>query len=174
MTWKTGYIQIYTGDGKGKTTAALGLSLRAAGAGGRVFIAQFLKSGDYSEIEALACHADRIRVEQFGLGRFIKGKPTAEDVSAARQGLAAVRQALAGEEYDMVVMDEGNVAAMVGLFSPDDLLALMAQKPEGVELVITGRGADPRVIDKADLVTEMKALKHYYQAGVAARVGIEK
>jgi len=174
MTLTTGCIQIYTGDGKGKTTAALGLALRSAGAGLRVFIAQFIKSGDYSEIKALACHADLIRVEQFGLGRFIKGKPTAEDVSAARAGLASVRGALAGGDCDVVIMDEGNVAAMVGLFSHDDLLALMDLKPEGVELVITGRGADPRVIEKADLVTEMKAVKHYYEAGVAARVGIEK
>ncbi|PID40921.1 MAG: cob(I)yrinic acid a,c-diamide adenosyltransferase [Proteobacteria bacterium] len=174
MTLTTGYIQIYTGNGKGKTTAALGLALRAAGAGLRVFIAQFIKSGDYSEIQALANHTNHIRVEQFGLGRFIKGKPTAEDVAAAREGLASVREALVGGACDVVIMDEGNVAAMVGLFSPDDLLALMEIKPEGVELVITGRGADQRVIARADLVTEMKAVKHYYEAGVAARVGIEK
>jgi cob(I)alamin adenosyltransferase len=174
MTLTTGYIQVYTGDGKGKTTAALGLALRAAGAGLQVFIAQFIKSGDYSEIKALTVHADRIRVEQFGLGRFIKGKPTAQDVSTAQKGLKAVRDALDGGEYDLVIMDEGNVAAACGLFAAEDLLALMERKPHAVELVITGRGADRRVIDNADLVTEMKAVKHYYEAGVAARVGIEK
>jgi cob(I)alamin adenosyltransferase len=174
MTFTTGYTQIYTGDGKGKTTAALGLSLRAAGAGLKVYIAQFIKSGDYSEIKALARFADQITVEQFGLGRFIKGKPSPEDVAAAGKGLAAVRNALKSGEYQVVIMEEGNVAALCGLFPVDEILEIMSQKPGDVELVVTGRGADPRVIDRADLVTEMKAVKHYYQAGVAARVGIEK
>ncbi|BBO72293.1 cob(I)alamin adenosyltransferase/cobinamide ATP-dependent adenosyltransferase [Desulfosarcina alkanivorans] len=174
MAFKNGYTQIYTGDGKGKTTASLGLALRAAGAGLKVYIAQFIKSGDYSEIRALARFADRITVEQFGLGRFIKGKPAPEDVAAAQKGLAAVRSALASGRYKVVIMEEGNVAALCGLFPVDAILEIMAQKPGDVELVVTGRGADARVIDRADLVTEMKAVKHYYQAGVAARTGIEK
>ena len=174
MAFKNGYIQIYTGDGKGKTTAALGLALRAAGAGLNVYIAQFIKSGDYSEIKALARYADLITVQQFGLGRFIKGKPSPEDVVAARKGLASIRSALTADHYQVVIMEEGNVAAMCGLFPVDEILAIMSEKPGNVELIITGRGADPRVIDKADLVTEMKAVKHYYQAGVPARVGIEK
>jgi cob(I)alamin adenosyltransferase len=174
MTFTAGYTQIYTGDGKGKTTAALGLSLRAAGAGLKVYIAQFIKSGDYSEIKALARFADQITVEQFGLGRFIKGKPSPEDVAAAGKGLAAVRNALKSGQYQVVIMEEGNVAALCGLFPVDEILEIISQKPGDVELVVTGRGADPRVIDRADLVTEMKAVKHYYQAGVAARVGIEK
>jgi cob(I)alamin adenosyltransferase len=174
MTFTTGYTQIYTGDGKGKTTAALGLSLRAAGAGLKVYIAQFIKSGDYSEIKALARFADQITVEQFGLGRFIKGKPSPEDVAAAGKGLAAVRNALKSGQYQVVILEEGNVAALCGLFPVDEILEIISQKPGDVELVVTGRGADPRVIDRADLVTEMKAVKHYYQAGVAARVGIEK
>ncbi len=169
-----GYIQVYTGDGKGKTTAALGLSLRAAGAGLSVYIAQFIKSGEYSEIKALSRLADRITVEQFGRGRFIKGKPSAEDMAAAQKGLKAIRSALTSGLYRVVIMEEGNVAAMCGLFPVEAILAIMAQKPGDVELVITGRGADARVIDKADLVTEMRAVKHYYQAGVAARTGIEK
>lgn len=172
--FKNGYIQVYTGDGKGKTTAALGLALRAAGAGLNVYIAQFIKSGDYSEIKALSRLADRITVKQFGLGRFIKGKPSTEDLAAAQRGLEAIRAAIASGNYQVVIMEEGNVAAMCGLFPVDEILALMAQKPGDVELVITGRGADARVIDKADLVTEMKAVKHYFQDGVAARVGIEK
>ncbi len=174
MAFKNGYIQVYTGDGKGKTTAALGLALRAAGAGLKVYIAQFIKSGNTSEIKALLRLADSITVEQFGLGRFIKGKPSPEDVAAARKGLQAIHSALSSGDYQLVIMEEGNVAAMCGLFPVDEILAIMAQKPGDVELVVTGRGADPRVVDKADLVTEMKAVKHYYQAGVPARTGIEK
>ena len=174
MTFTTGYTQIYTGDGKGKTTASLGLALRAAGAGLKVYIAQFIKSSDYSEIRALARYDDCITVEQFGMGRFIKGQPAPEDVSAARKGLQAVRNVLESGIYQVVIMEEGNVAAACGLFGVEEILAIIDQKPGHVELVITGRGANPRVIEKADLVTEMKAVKHYYQAGVAARVGIEK
>jgi len=174
MTFDTGYTQIYTGDGKGKTTAALGLALRAAGAGLKVYIAQFIKSGDYSEIKALARYADQIVVEQFGLGRFIKGRSAPEDVAAAQKGLQAVREALDSGDYQVVIMEEGNVATSCGLFPVDEILAIMDHKPDRVELVVTGRGADARVIAKADLVTEMKAVKHYYQAGVAARIGIEK
>ncbi|MBR9986031.1 MAG: cob(I)yrinic acid a,c-diamide adenosyltransferase [Desulfosarcina sp.] len=174
MTFTTGYTQIYTGDGKGKTTAALGLALRAAGAGLKVYIAQFIKSGDYSEIKALSRLVDHITVEQFGLGRFIKGKPSPEDRAAGQKGLEAIRRALISGNYQVVIMEEGNVAAMCGLFPVEEILAIMTQKPGDVELVITGRGADPRVIDKADLVTEMKAVKHYYRDGIAARTGIEK
>ena len=171
---KHGYIQVYTGNGKGKTTAALGLALRAAGAGLKVFIAQFMKTGDYSEIQALRHYATHITVEQFGLGRFIKGEPSTADISAAQSGLDAVRRALTGGKYQIVIMDEGNVAASLGLIAVEDLLSAMTMKPETVELVITGRGADLRVVAKADLVTEMNAVKHYYQAGVPARTGIEK
>lgn len=174
MVFKKGYIQVYTGDGKGKTTAALGLALRAAGAGMNVYIAQFIKSGDYSEIKALSRFADRITVQQFGTGRFIKGRPSPEDVVAAQQGLRAIRKALTDGRYQMVIMEEGNVAAMCGLFPVEAILAIMSEKPGDVELVITGRGADARVIDKADLVTEMKTVKHYYHNGVMARIGIEK
>jgi cob(I)alamin adenosyltransferase len=174
MAFENGYIQVYTGDGKGKTTAALGLALRAAGAGLNVYVAQFIKSGDYSEIKALSRLADRITVEQFGLGRFIKGKPTSEDAAAAQKGLTAIRNALTSGDFQVVIMEEGNVAAVCGLFPVEEMLEIMTLKPADVELVITGRGADPRVVDRADLVTEMKAVKHYYQAGVAARVGIEK
>jgi cob(I)alamin adenosyltransferase len=169
-----GYVQVYTGDGKGKTTAALGLSLRAAGAGLKVFIAQFIKMGDYSEIKALERFSDLIRVEQFGLGRFIKGKPSIEDIEAAKKGLEKVHAVLMDAQHDVVIMEEANVAVMCGLFSADDILGLIAIKPETVELIITGRGADPRIVEKADLVTEMKCIKHYYEQGIQARTGIEK
>jgi len=171
---KKGYLQVYTGDGKGKTTAAIGLAVRAAGAGLRVYIAQFLKKGDYSEIKALKRFDDFISIEQFGSGRFVKGEPSPEEVAAAGEGLRKVRQALTSGEYDVVVMEEGNVAVSCGLFSLDDLLETAAIRPQTVELIVTGRGADPQIIDMADLVTEMKAVKHYYTKGVAARTGIEK
>jgi cob(I)alamin adenosyltransferase len=169
-----GYVQIYTGNGKGKTTAALGLSLRAAGAGLKVFIAQFLKQGDYSEIKALERFSDLISIQQYGLGRFVKGQPTAEEIEAARKGLEDVNAAMLSGEYDVIIVEEGNVAAACGLFAVQQLLDLIAKKPDNLELVITGRGAAPEVIAQADLVTEMKAIKHYYEKGVAARVGIEK
>lgn len=169
-----GYVQVYTGDGKGKTTAALGLSIRAAGAGLNVYIAQFIKMGDYSEIKALQRFSDVITVEQFGLGRFIKGRPSGEDIEAAAKGLEKVRAILTAGRHPVVILEEANVAIMCGLFSVDDILKLIAIKPETVELVITGRGAAPEIIEKADLVTEMKCVKHYYDQGVQARTGIEK
>lgn len=169
-----GYIQVYTGDGKGKTTAALGLAIRAAGAKLRVFIAQFIKMGEYSEIKALKRLEDLITVEQFGRGRFIQGPPAAEDIKAAQTGLEKIKKALFSNEYDVVIMEEGNVAVKLGLLSIQDILDIMTQKPENVELIITGRDADPRIIEQADLVTEMKEIKHYFQKGVSARLGIEK
>ena len=169
-----GYVQVYTGDGKGKTTASLGLSLRAAGAGLRVYIAQFIKSGDYSEIKALKRFDDLITVEQFGLGRFIKGRPSDADIQAAAAGIEKLKQVFAERRHDVVIVEEGNTAAACGVFSVETLLDLIKIRPESVELVITGRGADPEVIAQADLVTEMQAVKHYYEQGVVARVGIEK
>jgi len=169
-----GYVQVYTGDGKGKTTAAIGLSIRAAGAGLKVFIAQFIKMGDYSEIKALKRFSDVISVEQFGLGRFIRGKPSPEDIEAAQKGLEKVKSILTSGQYNIVVLEEANVAVTCELFSVQELLDLIDAKPDGVELVITGRGAARPIIERADLVTEMKAIKHYVQKGVAARAGIEK
>ena len=169
-----GYIQVYTGNGKGKTTAALGLAIRAAGAGLKVFIAQFIKMGEYSEIKALKRFEDLIKVEQFGKGRFIKGKPSASDIEAARKGLERIKAVFASNQHNVVIMEEANVAAGLGLLSVDDILKIMDEKPKDVELVITGRGADSRIIEKADLVTEMKEVKHYFQKGVKARIGIEK
>jgi cob(I)alamin adenosyltransferase len=169
-----GYVHVYTGDGKGKTTAALGLALRAAGAGLRVFIAQFLKRGDYGEIKALKRFRDLIAVEQYGTGRFIRGSPGPEDIAAARRGLERVREVIAAGHHAVVILDEANVACACGLFAPADLLDLITARPQGVEVVLTGRNAAPEIIAGADLVTEMKMVKHYYQVGVAARVGIEK
>ena len=169
-----GYIQVYTGDGKGKTTAALGLALRAAGAGLTVLVAQFLKQGEYSEIAALKALGDLITVRQYGCGRFVRGMPTEEEKKSAGQGLEEIRHHLQNGSFDVIVVEEGNVAVTCGLITEDDLLDLMRIKPEKTELVITGRGAADRVIKNADLVTEMKEVKHYFKKGVSARKGIEK
>ena len=169
-----GYTQVYTGDGKGKTTAAIGLSIRAAGAGLKVFIAQFIKIGDYSEIKALARFSDLITVEQFGLGRFANGKPEPGDFKAAQRGLERVKDIMGSDAYQVIILEEANVAVQYGLITEQDLLKLIESKPAEKELVITGRGASQRVIENADLVTEMKPIKHYFQKGVSARVGIEK
>ncbi len=169
-----GYVQVYTGDGKGKTTAALGLAVRAAGAGLRVLFVQFVKGMEYSEMKALQRFADLITVRQYGRGCFIYGEPAAEDCAAAKAGLDDVRAALVSGEFDVVVLDEANIATSLGLFTVRELLEVIAARPTGVELVITGRDADSRVVAAADLVTEMREIKHYYQRGVQARVGIEK
>jgi cob(I)alamin adenosyltransferase len=168
-----GYVQVYTGDGKGKTTAALGLALRAAGAGLKVFVAQFLKSGATSEIAALERFGDAIVCRQYGRGQFIRDKPSPEDIAAARNGLDEARKIVAAGDHDVVILDEANVATFFGAFSVQDLLAVIDAKPESVELVITGRRADQRIIARADLVTEMREVKHYYRQGVASRKGIE-
>ena len=168
-----GYVQVYTGDGKGKTTAALGLIVRARGAGLRVYLGQFIKKGDFSEIKALRNHFPKVTVEQHGLGRFVKGEPSAEDLAAAATGLQKLRDAMGCGDYDVVIADEANSAVSAGLFSAQDLVALIDDKPANVELVLTGRNADRLVIDRADLVTEMKNVKHYKDDGVAARPGIE-
>jgi cob(I)alamin adenosyltransferase len=169
-----GYIQVYTGNGKGKTTAALGLAIRAAGAGLKVFIAQFIKMGEYSEIHALKRFSDLITIEQYGLGRFIKGKPSPEDIEAAGKGLERIENIIDSREYPVIILEEANVAVACGLFSVEDLLKIIDKKPDDLEIVITGRNAMPEIIERADLVTEMKEIKHYYQKGVKARVGIEK
>lgn len=171
---KKGYIQVYTGDGKGKTTAALGLALRAAGAGLKVYIGQFMKTGAYSEVRALKRFSDLITIEQFGTGKFVKGSPAPEDIEAARSGLEKARGAMGSGQYGLIILEEANVAVNFGLFSVEGLLNLIADKPEAVEIVITGRGACPEIIDRADLVTEMKSVKHYFDKGVTARTGIEK
>ena len=168
-----GYVHVYTGNGKGKTTAAIGLAIRAAGAGMRVYIAQFVKGMHYSELDALDRYTDRITLKQYGRDCFIEKEPEEEDIQAARQGLEEVKGILASGDYQMVVLDEANIATRYNLFSPDELIELVRSKPEAVELVITGRNADPKVVALADLVTEMKEIKHYYNRGVQARPGIE-
>jgi cob(I)alamin adenosyltransferase len=169
-----GYVQVYTGNGKGKTTAALGLALRAAGAGLKVFIGQFTKGREAGEHAALARLSETIVVERFGEAGFMRGRPQEKDVRAARAGLDRIRRIVASGGCDVAVLDEANIATRYGLIEVEDLLDLIDRKPDHVELVITGRGADPRIIEAAHLVTEMVDVKHYFKQGkVRARRGIE-
>ncbi|MFH1976207.1 MAG: cob(I)yrinic acid a,c-diamide adenosyltransferase [Pseudomonadota bacterium] len=169
-----GYVQVYTGNGKGKTTVALGLALRAAGAGLKVYLAQFVKGMEYSELKALKNLSGSIVVKQYGRDCFIYRQPEEEDRRLAQEGLKDVYNVMCSGQYHLVILDEANIATYYNLFSVDDLLDFIRAKPEEVELVITGRRADPRVVAEADLVTEMREIKHYYQKGVKAREGIEK
>jgi cob(I)alamin adenosyltransferase len=171
---RRGYVQVYTGNGKGKTTAALGLALRAAGAGLRVFIAQFIKKKKCSEHKMLERLQEQITIRQYGKGLILKRAITGADIAAAQEGLREINELFESKEYDVIILDEANVAVQCGLISADDLLELISKKPANLELVITGRYADEQVIRKADLVTEMKEIKHYSKKGVKARVGIEK
>jgi cob(I)alamin adenosyltransferase len=168
-----GYIQVYTGDGKGKTTAALGISLRAAGAGLKVYIGQFLKKGGYSELKALERFSDLITIEQFGTGDYIIGAPKPEDIAAGKKCLMSLKDAMLSGKYDVIIMEEAGVAEKFGIIGADEVLDVIRQKPENVELIITGRGVSQSVMDAADLVTEMREIRHYYQKGVLARKGIE-
>ena len=169
-----GYVQVYTGDGKGKTTACLGLALRAAGHGMRTYIGQFMKGQHYGELEALRDYP-LITVEQYGDVRCIRREEvTPEHVAQARRGLERAREAMLSGQYEIVVLDEVNVAIWFGLLTVQELLAFLDQRPDHVEVVLTGRRAPQELIERADLVTEMREVKHYYQQGVVARKGIER
>lgn len=169
-----GYVQVYTGDGKGKTTAAMGLALRAAGAGLKVFIGQFVKGMHYAELESLKRFSDLINIKQFGRNCFIRNDPTEEDRKRAQEGLQEIRKIINSGEYQVVILDEINIALYYKLFPLEEVLELIQNKPQDIELILTGRRADPKIIELADLVTEMREIKHYYQKGVQARDGIEK
>jgi len=174
-----GYMHVYTGNGKGKTTAAIGLCVRALGAGMSVYIGQFIKGMRYSEIATLetlaaALGPGRLVVEQYGRGCFIHRDPERADIDLASDGLARAREALVSGRYGLVILDELNVAVKVGVASEADALALVASRPAAVELVVTGRYATDAMLERADLVTEMREIRHYYQTGVQARTGIER
>lgn len=168
-----GYIQVYTGNGKGKTTAALGLALRAAAAGKKVFIAQFVKGMHYSELDLIP-QLPGVTLKQYGRGCFITREPSPADHAAAAAGFAEIRTILASGAYDVVILDEANIALYYGLIEFDALKQALLQRAQQVEVVLTGRYAPPELIELADLVTEMQEIKHYYQHGIEARVGIEK
>lgn len=168
----SGYIHLYTGNGKGKTTAAIGLAIRAAGAGKRVFMGQFVKGMHYSELESLK-RVDEITVKQFGRDCFIEKDPTAEDIKAAQAGLNEVSMHIRNNSFDVVILDEICIALFYQLFPIERVLELLKTKPDSMEIVLTGRNAPKELVDTAHLVTEMKEIKHYYAKGVEARKGIE-
>jgi cob(I)alamin adenosyltransferase len=171
---RRGTVQVYTGDGKGKTTAALGLALRAVGHGLSVYMLQFMKgSSNYGELTSAAKLRGFI-IEQSGRDEFVdKKNPAQVDIDLAAQGLEKARAAVAGGDYDIVILDEINVAVDFGLISIEDVLSLIETRPPHVELVLTGRSAHPNVVRAADLVSEVLNIKHHYDAGVEAREGIE-
>ncbi|RLC80429.1 MAG: cob(I)yrinic acid a,c-diamide adenosyltransferase [Chloroflexi bacterium] len=174
MSETKGYVQVYTGDGKGKTTAALGLALRASGHGMRTYIGQFMKGQPYGELDALRDNS-HITIEQYGDVRCIhREEVTSDHIAQAQRGLAQAREALLSGEYDIVVLDEVNVTIWFGLLSVEEVLAFLNKKPERVEVILTGRRAPHELIERADLVTEMLPVKHYYEQGVLARKGIER
>ena len=173
MREKKGYLQVYTGDGKGKTTAAIGLAVRAALAGKRVFVGQFVKNMRYHEcrIEELL---PVIHFEQFGLGCALIHEPSEEDVRHGREGLARAAEVMASGEWDVVVLDEVTIALYFHFFTVEELLEVIRAREPHVEVVCTGRYAPADLIAAADLVTDMQCVKHYYDAGVPARSGFER
>lgn len=190
-----GYVQVYTGNGKGKTTAAIGLAIRALGAGKRVLVLQFMKTKVYSEHNILPHISPNLTLETMGKPFFVvkegtmtaeelakwgddivvfpSGKPPQEYVAVAKQGVDRAKAAVSSGEYDLVILDEINVAMFFELVSWEQVEDIINSKLERVELVLTGRGASPELIERADLVTEMREVKHYYNQGVEARLGIE-
>ncbi len=170
---QTGYLHVYTGNGKGKTTSAFGLAVRALCAGRSVYIGQFVKSMKYNEtkIEQLF---DRVRIEQLGSGCFITREPAPEDIRLAQEGWARCAALLESGEYDLVILDELTIALHFGLLTTDQVLKTLARRNRSVEVVITGRYAPQALIDAADLVTEMQEIKHYYTKGVLSREGIDR
>ena len=173
MAVQKGLIHVYTGDGKGKTTAAIGLGIRAVGTGLRVYMIQFMKGRRYSEIDALE-KIPGFTVVQFGRDEFVsKQKPEQIDIDLAQKGLAHARDILKKNNHDVVILDEINVAVDYHLLTVQDVVDLMKQKPENMELVLTGRYAKPEIIQQADLVSEMLEIKHPFQKGVPCRKGID-
>ena len=167
-----GFVHIYTGDGKGKSTAAFGLAVRALGHGRHVAIIQFLKKDkNYGEYKILSTLATML---QFGTGSFVDMKnPSPQEISSAKSGLDKSREIIFSGLYEIVILDEITVAMNLNLISEEDVIGLMTDKPNDVELILTGRGATKKMIETADLVTEMKEVKHYFKKGVKAREGIE-
>lgn len=168
-----GYIHLYTGNGKGKTTAAFGLAVRALCAGKSVFIGQFVKSMKYNET-AIESLFDRLVIRQFGKGCFVEREPAPADIQAAREGLEICRRHLVEGEFDVVVLDELTIALYYSMLTVEEVLDVLHQRSPATEVVITGRYAPRELVDVADLVTEMREVKHYYMLGVLSRDGIDR
>ena len=174
MKLENGLVQVYTGNGKGKTSAAFGLALRAIGRGLEVYIIQFIKGGfDYGELY-IADKLPGLKLKAFGRGKFVSEKePDKEDVDLAEEALRTAEEAVKSHEYDVIVLDEVNVALNLRLIKTERVLQLIREKPIQTELVLTGRKAPKEIIEAADLVTEMTEVKHPYHSGFRARKGIE-
>jgi len=170
-----GFIQIYTGNGKGKSTAAIGQAVRAAGFGLKTYIAQFMKEYPYNELNSLKHLSEWITVDQFCGDDFVYKKelPGKVEIDNAHRGLAKAKLKMLSGKFDIIILDEVCVSIYFGLFSDEEILTFMKQKPDKIELILTGRYCPDNLIEKADLVTEMKELKHYYQTGIKSRKGIE-
>jgi cob(I)alamin adenosyltransferase len=171
-----GYVHVYTGNGKGKTTAALGLAFRAIGHGLKVYIGQFMKGQHYGELETARLLPGLITIEQYGKNTFIHVRQPAdpEDVRMARKGLRKAKAAMLSSRYNIIIVDEITTAYHFHLITLKDMLDLVKEKPDGVELIYTGRYAPKKLINAADIVTDMTEIKHYYQKKVIARDGIER
>ena len=170
-----GFVQIYTGNGKGKSTAAIGQAVRAAGFGLKSYIAQFMKEYPYNELISLRHLSEWVIIEQFGGDAFVYKKelPGTEELEKAKNGLVTAKQKMLSNEYDLIILDEAIVAIYFKLIETKDLIEIIKLKPVNVELILTGRYCPDELIDLADLVTEMKEVKHYYQKNILSRKGIE-
>ena len=172
---KKGLVQVYTGNGKGKTTAALGLALRAVGHGMKVLVVQFMKGNvQYGELESAKKLSPNLTIKQVGRETFIsKPDPDPKDLQLAQEGFSIAKNAIQNKEYDIVNLDEIKLAIDYGLIPVNDLLQIIDSKPDSVELILTGRNVKREILERADLITEMVDRKHYYDKGVPAREGIE-
>ena len=174
QTDRKGYIHIYTGDGKGKTTAALGLAIRAAGYGMKTYIGQFMKGQHYGELTALRDHPC-ITIEQYGDVECVhREEITQKHVDQAQQGLKQARKAMHSHQFDIIILDEINVAVWFDLIKAEEVLELLRERPKNVEFILTGRHASEPFLEVADLVSDVKEIKHYYNRGIKARTGIER
>ena len=171
---KEGIIQIYAGNGKGKTTAAFGLAIRALGRGLQVCFIQFLKGDELCDGASIFLkNAKNLRFASYGTGKFIVTEPTEADHLEAKKAFMHAKEAILNNKYDLVILDELTLAVKLSLIKLEDILSLLESKPKNIEVVITGRDPDPKLVEKADLVTEIKKIKHPFDDGLQAREGIE-
>jgi cob(I)alamin adenosyltransferase len=174
-----GYIQVYTGDGKGKTTASLGLAMRALGRCWKVLIIMFTKGGnDYGELNSFTelspTISDNLKIVQAGLDRVIyKDNQNIQDEQEIKKGWELAKKAIKNHEYQLIILDEANIAIDMGILDVDEVVETLQNKPEEMEIVLTGRNAHPKIVEIAHLVSEIKPVKHYWDTGIVARKGIE-
>jgi len=170
-----GMIQVYTGNGKGKTTAAIGQAVRAAGSAMKTFFAMFMKNHKYSELKSLEILSEFIEIKQYGNDDFVFKKeiPSQKLKAEIRTGLAECMERMNSGKFDIIILDEALVSIYFQLIETKDILEIINQKPKYIELILTGRYCPKEIIELADLVTEMKEVKHYYQKGITSRKGID-